>query len=404
MPGCASAAHHLLLVPNLQGHFSLIESVLSDQAWTAAGVLAGVVSALVALATLIVQVRKPPPKKSLSSRVELPFERRWNLKLSGRSRAAPKEAAPKDVLVRWTVTNDGTESIGEGDYRRPLALFFGEGAQPRAVKITRHTGLRPTVSVGRHRLIFVQQHLDAGDGFTVEAIVAGYAGRPRVEGHVIGVPQIIDATARRKARRVWQVAAPGVLACAVIVTFVALARDQPRSGVPRKGLGLTVRAWGLVGAEYRGQYELVLGVNAYANGTDVDDVRLARFRLLVSSFDAAHWAPPGARLAQGASQVDYRGKRVWAVPAAADGVSVLNPATGVRTVPSLWSARSLVRGQSYPARAPDGVMTFYLPRSDVHNNGALKRVIGLAYVSDVGRVLLVKTPHSWGPQRATDDV
>lgn len=367
---------------NLLGHLSL-GSIPWAQGWAALG-------ALVPIAALVWEVRRARPEKLLTSRVtETPI--------------------PNATLVRWTLTNTGTRAIEKDDYERPLALVFGEGSAPFDIEVEReHQGGRPpSVIRGRSRLVFVPQLLNAGDGFTATAVVRNYSGPPRLEGHVINVPEIIDAdeAARRKARVTRRVGALGAVALAALVVLVALvAPEGSRSGGARDGLDLAVRSWGVVGAPYRGQYELVLGVNAYANSATAADIRLARFRLLVASLDAANWAPPGAQLAEGATQLDFDGRRVWAVPATANGVSVLNPATGIRTVPSLWRARRLERGASYPARAPDGVMTFFLPRRDILDNGALSRVIGLAYVSPAGKVLRLSSPRSWGPRRAATEV
>jgi hypothetical protein len=370
-------------VSNLLGHLSL-GSVPWAQGWAALG-------ALVPIAALVWEIRRARPEKLLTFRVTV-------------------TPIPQATLVRWTLTNTGTRAIEKDDYDRPLALVFGEGSEPFGIEVESEHGLQPSVIPGRNRLVFVPQLLNAGDGFTVTAVVRDYHGPPRLEGRVINVPEIIDAdeAARRKAgvrRRVGALGAVALLAVVVLVVLVVLvAPERSRSGGARDELDLAVRSWGVVGAPYRGQYEIVLGVNAYANSATAVDIRLARFRLLVASFDAANWAPPGAQLAEGATQLDFDGRRVWAVPATANGVSVLNPATGIRTVPSLWRARTLERGASYPARAPDGVMTFYLPRRDVLNNGVLSRVIGLAYVSPTGKVLHLSNPRSWGPRRAATEV
>jgi hypothetical protein len=370
-------------VSNLLGHLSL-GSIPWAQGWAALG-------ALVPIAALVWEIRRARPEKLLTSRVTV-------------------TPIPNATLVRWTLANTGTHAIEKDDYDRPLALVFGEGSQPLGVEVEREHrgGLQPSVIPGRNRLVFVPQLLNAGDGFTVTAVVRSYSGPPRLEGRVINVPEIIDAdeAARRKARVSRRVGALGAVALAAVVILIALvAPEGSRSGGARDELDLAVRSWGVVGAPYRGQYEIVLGVNAYANNSATAvDIRLARFRLLVSSFDAANWAPPGAQLAAGATQLDFGGRRVWAVPPTANGVSVLNPATGIRTVPSLWRGRMLERGASYPARAPDGVMTFFLPRRDVLNNGVLSRVIGLAYVSPAGKVLRLSSPRSWGPRRAATEV
>jgi hypothetical protein len=369
-------------VSNLLGHLSL-GSVPWAQGWAALG-------ALVPIAALVWEIRRARPEKLLTFRVTV-------------------TPIPNATLVRWTLTNMGTRAIEKDDYDRPVTLVLGEGSEPFGVEVeSEHRGgLQPSVILGRSRLIFVPQLLNAGDGFTVTAVVRDYSGPPRLEGRVINVPEIIDAdeAARRKARVSRRVGVLGAVALAAVVVLVALvAPEGSRSGGARDELDLAVRSWGVVGAPYRGQYEIVLGVNAYANSATAVDIRLARFRLLVASFDAANWAPPGARLAAGATQLDFDGRRVWAVPATANGVSVLNPATGIRTVPSLWRARMLERGASYPARAPDGVMTFFLPRRDVLNNGVLGRVVGLAYVSPAGKVLHLSSPRSWGPRRAATEV
>jgi hypothetical protein len=387
-------------VPNIQGYLS-INAIWVSQVSTAIGAIVAPAS----LGLALWQYLRSQTKRSLSYRatVTTPVQEHSGLELSYKGRPVTNAS-----VVRWTLKNEGTEAIKGEDYDQPIALILGADCDVLEIEVEHKSrdGLQPLVTAGRNRLVFVQQLLNAGDAFTVAAVVTNYRGPPHIAGHVAGVPEIVDAeeATRRKAivtRRAATWCAAGAIVAVVALLLLA---TEPRGTPSHDELGLTVRSWSIVGTPFRGQYEFVLGVNAYANSTNSVDVRLERFRLLMTSFDAAHWSPPNASLSHGAAQLDYNGKRVWALPPTANGVSVLNSATGLRTVPSLWSARTLARGQAYPTRTPDGVMTFYLPRRDILHNGALAHVIGLAYVSRAGKVVVINKPGAWGPRQAATDV
>lgn len=367
-----------------------------SQDWSAA---ASTIIGVAALIAAFWQIRQAWSKKSLTYSVTVTPARGVT------HRGQPIGNAS---VVRWTLTNAGTDTIEKDDYERPVALILSAGSKPLSIELERELrpGLQPEILPERHRLIFSPQLLNAGDGFTVAAVVADFTGSWHIDGRVAGVPELTDAREERRRRLAvrGRIAAFAAVALLALIAFVAASRQPASSGASSKGLELAVRSWSIVGTPFRGQYEFVLGVNAYANNAKSVDVRLDRFRLLMVSLDAAHWSPPEARLSQGATQLDFKGRRVWAVPPTANGVSEVNPATGTRMVPSLWRAQTLARRQSYPARTPDGVMTFYLPRRDVHNNGALDRVIGLAYVAPSGRVLLISRPSAWGPRRPAAEV
>jgi hypothetical protein len=318
------------------------------------------------------------------------------------------EAVPNARVVRWTVSFGGTEDIAKDDIARPITLNLGPGATPvGSVKIVHEDppGAAPEVRLGRNSLILVPDLHLAKDEFTLSAIVANFVGPARVDGRVRGVRRFVDEdqAARQKVRRLWSAAVSAVAVVVIATVAAVVSSDEPHSAVSSSELGITVRAWGLVGTPYRGQYQLALGINAYANSSRQVDIRLERFALLVTSLDTAHWRPPGAKRFEPPRLV-FEGRPVWAVPATANGVSVVNPATGRLTIASLWSAHVLDRGESYPSRRPDGVMSFFLPRADVSSGGALRNVMGLAYLTPDGHISIVARPAGWGPQRQPNAV
>lgn len=381
-------------MPHLLGSLNLVQFAIT--ATTIAGGIAAAIS-------LWLYYRDRQTKKLSYRCIARPIEARDNFDL--KHEGQPVHDASH---VQWTLTNCGTTSIERTDYDRSVRLQLGAGSRPLGALIVMHQyppGLNPRVVVDGSSLVLRDQLLNPRDTFTVSAIVSNYQGPLRLEGRIAGIRSFIDAQ-RRERQQALALRLAVVLCVALASTLAAVllaGPRHPRSAASPSDLGLAVRSWGVVGTPYRGQYQFVLGVNAYATSPRKVDIRLSRFRLLISTLDVPAWQPPGpTKLLP--RQLNYHGRRVWALPATPNGVSTINPTTGTRTLPSLWSTRVLERGQSYPARPPDGVMTFYVPRHDVIDKGAFHHVIGLAYVSAQGSVIRVNEPSAWGPRRLPTQV
>lgn len=183
---------------------------------------------------------------------------------------------------------------------------------------------------------------------------------------------------------------------------IRLGCPSPDTGTKLK-LTLRVRFF-CVQETVRDQVEFKLKVWVRNRGAERLDITRPRLRLLLTRFKRSRWSPPrhGPPTHERPFRTSWRGRRVWAVPANADGAADRIPErSGRATFATFWGGQQLEPREEYrPTGRYEGNLVFMVPKDD-GGSDTLSAVVGLAYVSADREVIAVCPPRRWEERRSS---
>ena len=227
-----------------------ILTLIRDQAWQFAGVVATAVFGIVAIVVSVILYLRQNPKKGLS------FQYIVNTALVGIGRAKGIEDRIKitfdDVpvsslhLVQIRLTNTGNTPIVPTDYIRPIAVCMtSEGRMiSAAIEETEPDNLGAAISLDRetNQISLAPILLNKGDSITIQLLADSVDSTYRVDGRIVGVkdfqPRPPNLT---RAERVEMLGyALGIILCLVMTTYFIYHSELMMAALVVMGAGIFV--------------------------------------------------------------------------------------------------------------------------------------------------------------------
>ena len=193
--------------------------LLRDGVWQFVGAVVSVVALVVAVVAVWIQVRRKSfvysiladnellhRKDILGDRVTVHFD---------------SQAVSSLRLVSLQFSNDGYVAIAKSDFESPVTVSFPIGAKVLSAipGSTQPEGLPVELSVHQGAVVVSPLLLNRDDSFTVQVILTGASGKPKVTARLLGVKEIKEQSLGKKSNLLQRLQLE-VLSTAVAVAIV----------------------------------------------------------------------------------------------------------------------------------------------------------------------------------------